>query len=156
MSLVFNTYKTEILKIKRGNCRGVFSNAKPLFMISLIDAIDEGLILGNKIPFPCDGLKSIYEVNSAYNCSEQEIIRRNSVTAYRLPYFHMNAESFYHIKWKEDLYDIPQQGESPSNKFLSTYIDYAYLDDSLWKLLQDASIREEFRSAIINHYLKEK
>ena len=156
MSLVYNTYKTDLLRIKRGNCRGIFSNAKPIFMVSLIDAINEGLILGNKIPFASEGLKGIYDYNSAYNCSVQDIVRRNSFTEYRLPYFHMNAESFYHIKWKPELYDIPRQGESPSNKFMSTFVDYAYLDDGLWELLQDASVREEFRAAIINHYLKEK
>lgn len=48
----------------------------------------------------------------------------------------------------------PRQAESPSGKFLAENVDYAYLDDTLWELLQDKSVREEYKEAIITHFLK--
>ena len=48
----------------------------------------------------------------------------------------------------------PRQTQSPSGKFLTENVDYAYLDDTLWELLQDKDIREEYKEAIITHYLK--
>jgi putative restriction endonuclease len=65
----------------------------------------------------------------------------------------LNAEEFYHIKWNAGV--VPsRQAQSPSGKFLTENVDYAYLDDTLWELLQDKEIREEFKEAIITHYLK--
>lgn len=65
----------------------------------------------------------------------------------------MNAEEFYHIKWNAGVVP-PRQAQSPSGKFLTENVDYAYLDDTLWELLQDKEIREEYKEAIITHYLK--
>ena len=56
MSLLSDTYKTTILKIKRGHNNGVVSNAKPILVLAIIEAIDEGILLGNKINFPNDNL----------------------------------------------------------------------------------------------------
>ena len=42
---------------------------------------------------------------------------------------------------------------TPSAKYLREHLQYAKLDDELWKLLQDADNREYFRRNIINRYL---
>ena len=154
MSLLSETYKTALLQTKRGNCRGVYSNAKPIYVLSLIDAIDEGCIIGNKITFDNEELVRLYSYN--YNNPEhkEDMLRKSNMktTAFYMPFFHLNAEPYYHIKWLDGT-EIPKQALSPSAKFLREHVDYAYLDDGLWELLQDADTRQEFRQAIINHYL---
>ena len=45
MSLLSDTYKTTILKIKRGHNNGVVSNAKPILVLAIIEAIDEGNLI---------------------------------------------------------------------------------------------------------------
>lgn len=153
MSLDKLTYKTAILKTKRGNNLGVYSNAKPILLISLIEAIDEGIILGNKIIFDCKELEDLYKINSTKNYNKDTVYKtNNSITPYRMPFFHLNAEPYFHIKWKEHV-DIPRQAQSPSVKFLIESIDYAYFDEGLWKILQDREVREEFLSSIIEHFL---
>ena len=45
-------------------------------------------------------------------------------------------------------------GHTPSPKFIKENIEYAFLDDGLWDLLQDKSVRNGFRELIISYYLK--
>ena len=100
MSLLSDTYKTTILKIKRGHNNGVVSNAKPILVLAIIEAIDEGILLGNKINFPNDNLQELYATIYSRNYSSDGIYRANAkFTPFNLPYFHLNAEEFYHIKW---------------------------------------------------------
>jgi len=154
MSLLSDTYKSAILRIKRGHNNGVVSNAKPVLILAIIEAIDEGILLGNRISFPHDNLQELYTTIYSRNCLSDGIYRANvKVTPFNLPYFHLNAEEFYHIKWNAGVVS-PSQAHSPSRKFLTENVDYAYLDDTLWELFQDKDIREEYKEAIITHYLK--
>ena len=154
MSLLSDTYKVRILKTKRGHKNGVFSNAKPIMILAIIEAIDEGLLLGNCIHFPNNELQNLYATIYSRNYTNEGIYRANAnKTPFNMPYFHLNAEDFYNIKWEPGVIP-PRQAESPSGKFLAENVDYAYLDDTLWELLQDKSVREEYKDAIITHYLK--
>ncbi len=49
MSLVSTYYKNILLGIQRGNHCGVFSNAKPYFLLAVISCIDENTITENNI-----------------------------------------------------------------------------------------------------------
>jgi len=155
MSLTSITYKDSLLKTKRGNNHGVFSNAKPIYIISLIDAIGEGVILGNKIPFECEQLVEIYtNLFKLEQDNGETLFRANStLTPYNLPYFHLNSESYYHIKWKEGVIP-PKQAQSPSSKYLKENVDFAYLDDELWNLLQCAEIRADIRASLIKKFIE--
>ena len=154
MSLLSDTYKVRILKTKRGHKNGVFSNAKPIMILAIIEAIDEGLLLGTCIHFPNNELQNLYATIYSRNYTNEGIYRANAnKTPFNMPYFHLNAEDFYNIKWKPGVIP-PRQAESPSGKFLAENVDYAYLDDTLWELLQDKSVREEYKEAIITHFLK--
>lgn len=155
MNLTQLSYKDILLKTKRGNSHGVFSNAKPIFVITIIDAISEGLIIGNRINFCDNDIADLYVSNyKKYSCPEDSLYRANTnVTPYNLPFFHLNAESYYHIKWKDGVVP-PKQAQSPSNKYLKENIDYAYLNDDLWNLLQSYEVRESFKNALIAKFIK--
>ena len=70
------------------------------------------------------------------------------MTPVQYPFYYMRNDGFYHINGQTAL-------KTPSEKYINEHIDYAYLDPELWDLLQDPLVRDEFRKAIINHYLKE-
>lgn len=155
MTLSQLSYKDILLKTKRGNSQGVFSNAKPIFVITIIDAIHEGLIIGNRIDFNNKDIENLY-IDNYRRCSssDYELYRANTkVTPYNLPFFHLNAESYYHIKWKEGVVP-PKQAQSPSSKYLKENVDYTYLDDELWELLQSPEVRYDFRNALIERFIK--
>ena len=111
------SYKSILLNTKRGNSHGIFSNAKPIFVITIIDAIQEGLIKENRIDYKNSDIENIY-IDNYRHCSGsgEELFRANiKVTPYNLPFFHLNAEPYYHIKWNEGVVP-PKQAKSPSRR----------------------------------------
>ena len=154
MALNAESYKGVLLMTKRGNSHGVFSNAKPIFVISIIDGISEGVIVGNKIEYTNESLQEIYKRNyiSLQNDGSSLYRANTKITPYNMPFFHLNAESYYHIKWKESV-NPPQQAQSPSGKYLSENVMYAFIDNELWDILQEAEIRFEFRNSLVKKFL---
>lgn len=155
MSLQSLTYKNTLLRTKRGNSHGVFSNAKPIYLISIIDGIGEGILVGNKIPFDCNQLVEIYTNNFKIERDRGNALYRvnSKTTPYNLPFFHLNAEPYYHIRWKDGVLP-PKQALSPSSRFLRENVDYAYLDNELWNLLQVPETRYDIKNALIKKFLQ--
>lgn len=149
------SYRDILQRTKRGNSHGVFSNAKPIFVITIIDAINEGMIIDNRIYFNNKDIENLYIANyRRYSSSDVQLYRANTkVTPYNLPFFHLNAESYYHIKWKEGVLP-PKQAQSPSSKYLRENIDYAYLDKELWEILQSPEVQCDFRNVLIERFIK--
>lgn len=147
MSLQTSYYRNVILSIHRGWKNGLYSNAKPLFLLTIIKGIEDGSLLGNRIPYS-------KELALSYKFLCQKYEPNIVVTPFFKPYYHSTKDGFYNIKWRT-ITEPPHKWHTPSGKFLAENVDYAYLDDTLWEQLQDKEIREEYKEAIITHYLKE-
>lgn len=148
MDLKTSYYKNCLISIHRGLAFGVPSNAKPLFLLTIINGIEEGIIIGNKFKYE-DILESLY--NDLCKLYEPN---RKAAPFYK-PFYHSIREKYYGIKWKGG--HMPtHKWHTPSAKFLKENIEYAYFDDGLWDLLQDEAIRNEFRELIVNYYLKKE
>lgn len=140
--LLFSFYKTAFLSIVRGNHRGVVINAKPLYYITIIDLIDKGEeVLNNKIPFS-------EILNEAYLSICKEYQPDIVPTPLFKPYYYSKNEHFYHLKFKQEPPNI-----GPSAKFICDNIEYAYLDNALWDLLQEPEVRQQLREALVTHFL---
>ena len=146
MSLVSTYYKNILLGIQRGNHCGVFSNAKPYFLLAVISCIDENAITENNIILSEALIK---KYNAIYKHYEPD----NDVTPIGKPYFHLGAEPFYTICYKDGK-TVQGYKRTPSLKFLKESIVNVKLDDDLWELLQDADIRHEFSDVIIKHFIE--
>lgn len=146
MSLQASYYKGLLLSTQRGNYRGEFSNAKPLLLLSIIELIANGQLFNNKIVLN-DVLSSVY-INICHKLEPNK-----SPTNICKPYFHLNTETYYKLKFINNC-DTLSQSSTPSAKFLREQVEYAQLDETLWELLQNESIREEYAEAIIQHFLK--
>lgn len=146
MGLKTTYYLNVILETHQGNTRGVPSKAKPIFLLSLFKAIEEGTILGNMFKLPFPELEQIYvQLFELYEPSKK-------VTPIIKPFYHLNRESYYMIKWKSGTV-VPRQAHTPSMMFLKNQVEYAALDDELWELLQDPVVRNDYREAIIKKFL---
>ena len=146
MNLKSSYYINCILSIRRGIAFGIPSNAKPLFLLSIIKGIEEHIIMENKYKYD-DGLENIYKELCVFYEPN-----RKAAPFYK-PYYHSASENYYDIKWIGDTIPI-HKWHTPSPKFIRENIDYTYLDEGLWNLLQDKSVREEFRELIVTNYLK--
>lgn len=149
MSLLLSYYKNLLINTSCGNYHGVVIKAKPLFILTLIESIGEGLWLGNALRFIPASVEGLY----ANLCQKYDPTR--IPTRIGMPFFHLNKEPYYNLKFKDGVV-APKQAESPSSRFLRDNIDYAYLDPGLWDLLQDPKAREELKEAVINHFFSTK
>ena len=144
MRLQSDYYKTAILQLKRGNYNGHVSNAKTYYLLSILERIDKGLLVDNKIKFD-DESKKFYEI--------QCLAYKDVVTPFVKPYFHLSSSLFYHIKWTKGT-KVESYAKTPSGKFLKEKSEYAYLDDSFWELLKGAEYRKEIKQLIVKTFLK--
>ena len=144
MSLQCDYYKTAILQLKRGNYNGHVSNAKTYYLLSILERIDKGFLVDNKIKFD-DESKKFYET--------QCLAYKDVVTPFVKPYFHLSSSLFYHIKWNKET-KVESYAKTPSGKFLKEKSEYAYLDDSFWELLKGAEYRKEIKQLIVKTFLK--
>ena len=142
MSLQSDYYKTAILQLKRGNYNGHVSNAKTYYLLSILERIDKGLLVDNKIKFD-DESKKFYEI--------QCLAYKDVVTPFVKPYFHLSSSLFYHIKWTKGT-KVESYAKTPSGKFLKEKSEYAYLDDSFWELLKGAEYRKEIKQLIVKTF----
>lgn len=147
MGLKTTYYKNILLETHQGNILGVPSKAKPVFLLALFEAIEEGIVLGNMFKLPFSELKKIYIRLF------KEFDPEKKATPIIKPFYHLNSEPYYMIKWKSGTI-IPKQAHTPSLMFLKSQVEFATLDDELWDLLQDPAIRNDYREAIINKFLK--
>lgn len=148
-SLKEQYYQSVLLSIHRGNSHGRFVNAKPLYVLSIIKSIETGLMKVNRICYPNTELEGIYLLT----CKELEPNIKPS--PFILPYFHLSTESFYHIHWKGKAFKPSAHAHSPSQKYLREQLDYAFLDESLWEILQIAEVQKEYKQVVINFFINQ-
>lgn len=65
------------------------------------------------------------------------------------PFWHLQSDGFWHLR----LAERPQEGVTPSKRWLKEKVSYAYFDDDLWLLLQDKIWRLKLRDYIVEHKL---
>ena len=134
-----------LLAIRRGNGVNGKSNAKPLFLLSIVENISlmrlkQNVIMWNDehLIYSYDGLHRYYD----------EI----GHVPFIVPYCHLCSSEFYHLCWIKECRP-PIKGHTPSAKYLRENLLYAKLDDELWDLLQEAENREYLKRCIIERYL---
>ena len=132
-------YKNMLLSMNVARLHGDNNIAKPVLMLSIMQCIEEGTIIGNRIMLTkplLDSYKNYFQ-----------LFQPHKLTSIVYPYYYLNHDAFYFIKGDTSR-------KTPSSKFLREHVEYAALDDDLWDLLQDKEIRDEYRQAIINHFIK--
>ena len=137
-------YNDLILSIKLGRGVDGFSNAKSMFLLTIL----EGIALGQ---FECDKImwndKFLQKTYNAY----MHYYNEQNKTPLVLPYYYLNTTPFYYLVWKEE--NSPSiKGHIPSVKHLQEHLLYAKLDDELWDLLQNVAYREFICKSVITRF----
>lgn len=140
--LKIKEYSNLFIQITRGYSKGKPSNAKPVFLLTLIDSVAYSLFTDNQF-FYNDKLKQLYERNYKREAPEEIL------SDFCNPFYHLETDGFWHIKWK-----ISPKPDKTSDRKLRNNVDYAYLDNALWDLLQNEQCRNALRQSIINFFFK--
>lgn len=143
MNYILDMYRQMFENVKRGNSKGVYCNAKPVLLISLLDYI--GLTQCKQFKWGEKQLEELYKSNF-------EKFENAKLTPFWKPFFYMSSEPFYSLVWERE----PDEKSiaHPSGKTLKTYLSHAEFDDELLELLQDSENRDYLRSCIIDTYFK--
>lgn len=139
--LLRNYYYNALISMKQGiNRNGEKNMAKPVLLLSIFEYIEREEIRENKIKYD--------QIVEGYNNFNEKL--GWTLASVNYPFYFLTSDGFYHLKWKGE----PIKTNNPTGKLIRENVEYAYLDDALWNLLQNVSVREEYREAIIRHYLK--
>jgi putative restriction endonuclease len=117
------------LRVSRSG--GVAPN-KPVLLLSIIELISQGEIKRNQIPLSPELIVTFLKL-----WSHLEPIRKPDIG---LPFYHLMSDGFWHYQMKpglESLIAAKVKIRTPST--IRETVEYAYLDDQLWQLLQNES-----------------
>ena len=131
-------YHNMLISMNQSKVGGTPNKAKPLLMLSIIDCIEEKTVVDNKILFDI--------VAQKYKTLLPQM--KGTIAKENYPFYFLTSDSFYHLQWR----NAPIKTKAPSAKFIRENIEYAFLDNALWDLLQEPDVRKEYRELIINHY----
>ncbi|MBQ7635290.1 MAG: hypothetical protein IJS89_06950 [Bacteroidaceae bacterium] len=132
-------YKNLLHTMKVAKAKGKINLAKPIFMLSILQGIQYGTIIDNHITLSESLINTYKAFFNKYN--------QTSLTSHIYPYYYLKSEEFYHLVGDCDR-------KNPTSKYLREHVEYAYLDEELWELLQDEGARNEIKDAIVNFFIK--
>lgn len=146
---LLSTYTEMILSIHTGSINGKVALSKPLYITSIIEAIEWDALTENEIMISNDFIRKRFgQLYEQVNGNKKGY----EVSFFVRPFFHLSSAPFYQLKWKEGS-AAPKKSTTPSAKYLREHLLYAKLDNELWDLLQDAESREYLKRNIIKRYL---
>lgn len=142
-------YTEMMLSIHTGSINGKVALSKPLYITSIVEAIEWDALTENEIMISNEFIRKRFgQLYEQVNGNKKGY----EVSFFVRPFFHLSSASFYHLIWKQEV-ELSKMASTPSAKYLRENLLYAKLDDELWELLQDAENRNYIKQNIISRYL---
>ena len=132
-------YKNLLRTMRVSRVNGKNNYAKPILMLSILQGINNGSIIDNRIVLT-ESLINTYEAFFKEYCQQ-------SITSPIYPFYYLKGDGFYHLVGG-------YSRKNPSAKYLRENVEYAKLYDDLWQLLQNEEARNEIKETIINYFIK--
>ena len=129
------------LKVSKTKDRGTASH-KPILILSVLELITQRSIVENRILVSEELIKvfkrywSILVTPSIYT------------DALHYPFVHLQSDGFWHVKFNDKFTGVRIK---TTNK-LKQFVDYAYLDDELFELLQDSLDRQVLIDSLVANW----
>ena len=139
-------YKGRIENINQAKKHGEESVAKPVLLLAVIDSITYGEITSNQIRLTEELIVRYERLMDTY----AKDLKYYSKTSVSNPFWHMQGDGFWHLAGAEC---IKSQKNTPSVPWLQEHVSYAYVDEALWILLQNKTMRLLLRNYIVEHKL---
>lgn len=131
-------YKNLLRTMRVSRVNGKNNYAKPILMLSILQGINNGSIIDNRIVLT-ESLINTCEAFFKEYCQQ-------SITSPIYPFYYLKGDGFYHLVGG-------YSRKNPSAKYLRENVEYAKLDDDLWQLLQNEEARNEIKETIINYFI---
>lgn len=142
LSYQIDLYRIMFLRIKRSVVKGrVIVNAKPIFLLTLIDMIADKKIVNNEVYFN-------QELEERYIAKYNELLPNEKATPLYRPFYHLINDEFWHLNFTNEV-----TAESLTEKRLRENVRCGCFDNALWDLLQEENNRSFYSKLLIDNYL---
>lgn len=146
-------YIQAFLSLNINEYKGEKASHKPLLLLSIIQLMEDGVIVDNKIP-PVQILKLKFD----FLWDKYIIHDTHFSKAVWTPYWHLMNEPFWHFKpiATQESLDIlieESKGQTASIGKIRDVVDYAYFDEELYTILQQDFLQHLFKKLLIDTYL---
>ncbi len=144
------TYIEYFQSLHTSKMRGQVAPHKAILLLSVMDLIERGVIVSNKIQLT-ESLERQFLHNWKKYVGESEIFRPKVGT----PYWHLNSEPFWRLvpfSGGEEKIRLLQQGNPYTPSTLRSHIAYAELDSDLFELMKEQNGRARLRVTLIKNY----
>lgn len=137
----FRHYTKSITNLKQNKLNGKINIAKPALLLTVMQLIDQCWLRSNRIILT-NGIEKWYgDLYHQYDLDK-------NVTPIYYPFYHLESDGFWHIRWT----GAAKTMDSPSRRFIDDNIEYVFLDEDLWILLQ----HQDWRRRLMDFIIKEK
>ncbi len=141
-----NDYMDQLTAMRMNKQNGHISPHKAIMLLAVIDLIASGDASENQFRLSPELLEHFRRYFDAVKTDADSCTPIN-------PYFYMRSEPFWHHRATSGNEALCETLNSPGGrKKLGEIIDYAFLDEALFALLQDGAKRAEIREAVIARY----
>ncbi len=149
MSNNLASYAKKFSNLRVDRSRGIAPH-KPILVLSVINLFERDLIRRNQIALSPElvvtFLKYWHQLGS--NSHNADIV---------MPFFHLTGDGFWHLKAKPGYESVlSSKVKLRSVRALREFIQYAYLDEELFKLLRDEIARKSLINVIVEAWFPEK
>lgn len=121
---------------------------KAFLLLAVIDLIEEGKIYDNQVCLS-------EELEDRYKLLWKKLLGKSMLFTPDIckPYFHMGHEPFWHLVSADGVEQYGVVEPRYSKTWIREHYKYATIDDDLFRLLQDATVRAQLRVILISTYL---
>lgn len=122
---------------------------KPILLLSVIEMVSQEQIKRNQIPLSAELIATFLNL-----WSHLEPLRKPDIG---LPFYHLVSDGFWHYQPKpgfESLIAAKVRIRTPN--IIRQTVEYAYLDDELWEILQNPQERSILTNVLINSWFTNK
>lgn len=144
---VLTFYLNKFAQLRIDRARGNPAPHKPLLLLAVIDLIEQGAFLENKITPSPQIVEAFLKYWNLLSLEKPRIF---------LPFYHLKSDRFWHLYPKKGQENLLAQIQFKSMSQLASIVDYARLDADLFSILHKAEARESLRKVIIENYFSDK
>ena len=141
----YASYTKRIMNIRQAKIRGEVIVAKPVLLLAIIDGISSEMF-SNNVFCLSEWLEARYVMLMQQYMKGSQFDKPTDISN---PFWHLQSDGFWHLQYGNG----PQEGTTPSKRWLKEKIAHAYFDDDLWMLLQNKVWRLRMRDYIVEHKL---
>ncbi len=146
---VYRQYTGIITKMRVGRIgrTGIKKIAKAALLLAVIIGIGNGIFKNNRFEY-----EKLDELNKAVFKKYESTARQTEHTPLYYPFYHLTSDTIWHLSFLS--HNSTRKLSTPSSAWICNNVEYAYLDPTLWSMLQQSEYRRRLAEFIIEEKIK--